>query len=174
MRWEKQLRIYENNKEWDFAIFLLQKILKNGDSDLNVYLCLMYLIMNLLVEEDYETSKAKDYEARLKKMFLDSYTLFNKNAEYLFYMGIIALMSEWYLDLDESEAKDMLKEAVKLQPQNNLYNWGYYTYLGNNSDKKNSLAYARKILLDSNSLEELESKGTLGEYVLEQITYCSL
>lgn len=146
MNWKEQLKKYEYTKEWKSAIDLMWKTIDDNPQNLDAYLCVNYLLMNLLVEKDYESSERNYYAGLLKKYFLESYSKFSNNPEYLFYTGITAYLSEWYFDIDIEEAKTMIKEASRLEPENVFYKWGYYTYLdmSNESNKQQGINYAKK------------------------------
>ena len=168
MNWKEQLAKYEHGKDWKIAIELMQITINDNPCDLDAYLCVNYLLMNLLVEEDYESSEHNYYAGLLKKYFLESYSKFSDNSEYLFYTGITAHLSEWYFDIDIAEAKAMIKEALCHEPENIIYKWGYYAYFDMSSGgNKQQIAYAKAILRESSIKKMLKSKGALGEYILE-------
>lgn len=85
MTWQKILRKLEQNKEWDNAIEFMQNVVKENPDNVDVYLRINYLLMNLLVEEDYDRTKHDYYAALLKKYFDESYAKFFLNPEYLYY-----------------------------------------------------------------------------------------
>ena len=170
MNWKNDLKKLEDTKNWDFAINLMQKIIIE-DSSVDVYLMFNYLLMNLLVEEDYDRSSHEYYAKLLEKNFLESFSKFSNNPEYLFFTGMTAFMSEWYFNIEIEDAEKMLQTAMQLEPSNVLYKWGYYGLLKvekNEEDKKKAMPYA-KLILDVNSpiKKALETKGSLGEYILE-------
>ena len=173
MYWKEKLQELENKKEWDTAIKLMQKVIEDNPNNLDAYLSMNYLLMNLLVEENYNFSMHDYYEELLKKCFVDSYAKFSDNPEYLFYMSIIAEISYPYLNLDVNIVNEIIKKASNLDTENMLYQWRYYLNLDkdNPENKKKSVAYAKKILKEEASIKKLlKSKGSLGEYVLFQIT----
>lgn len=175
MNWKVQLKRYEQQKDWDSAIKLMQKYIKDNNQDLDAYLCMNYLLMNLLVEEDYDVKKQDYYAELLKKYFLESFSKFSHNPDYLFYTGITAHLSEWYFDIDIEAAKTMLKDAFFLEPRNIIYEWGYYYYVEvNDESSKLKVVNCSKEILNNNTLQEsLTSKGALGEYILEIMQYSS-
>jgi len=174
MNWKKQLRKFEHFKDWKSGIELLQKAINDTPNDLDAYLLMNYLFMNLLVEENYDSTNQVYYTSLLKKYFLESYSKFSNNPDYLFYTGITAHISEWHFEIDIEEAKTMIKEALRRDPENILYKWGYFTYLdmSNANYKKQGAVYAKKIVEESPAIVEmLKSKGALGEYILNIIEY---
>jgi len=171
MNWQEKLKQFEKNKSWDLAIEFMQKVITENPNSLDAYLSMNYLLMNLLVEENYDQAKQTYYEKLTKKYFDESYGKFSNNAEYLFYMGIVAHMSEWYFGIEIEEAKQMLKKAALLDSSNILYTWGYYAYLDMSNDANNIKAqiYAKEILNNSHLITQINSKGTIGQYILEMI-----
>ena len=168
MSWKEELEQLEHDKDWKASIDLIKEVIKETPDDLDGYLLMNYLLMNLLVEEDYKRNKHDFYAGLLKKYFDESYSKFLNNPEYLFYTGVTAYMSEWYFDIEIHEATKMLKTAMSLSPENNLYKWGYYAFadMTNQQNKKQALKYAKEII-ESGSYNLLKSKGALGKYILE-------
>ncbi len=175
MNWKEQLKKLEQSKEWDFAIKLMESVIEDNPDNLDAYLSMNYLLMNLLVEEKHDESKHSYYENLLKKYFNESYKKFSDNAEYLFFTGITAFMSEWFFGIDIEDAKNMLYKATQLAPDNILYKWGYY---GNfdlskfDSLRKESEIYAKQILEKNSPFRKmLEEKGSLGAHILQIMSH---
>lgn len=121
MLWKELLRKMETAKQWDFAIDFMKEVIAKDPNDMDAYMAMNYLLMNLLVEEDYDRSKHDDYAQILKEYFDESYEKYSHNPEYLYYMGRIAYMSEWYFGIEMEDARRMLYEAMHLEPDNILY-----------------------------------------------------
>lgn len=171
MSWQEQLKTYENHKDWDAAIGLLQQVISSDQNDLDAYLSMNYLLMNLLVEEDYDKQKHDYYVGLLRKYFLESNTFFSTDSEYLFYTGITAFISEWYYDITIEEAKAMIDKAFDMEPDNKLYEWGHYAYIdmSNPDTMAKSLVCGKEVLANPSLVQKLKSKGALGNYILEII-----
>lgn len=71
MCWKEQLKQYEYNKDWDAAISLMQVIIDDTPDELDSYLCMNYLLMDILVNEMYDNSKHGYYADLLKNIFLN-------------------------------------------------------------------------------------------------------
>lgn len=169
MEWKKQLARYEERKDWNAALELMQKVVKMNPESLDCYLFMDYLLMNLLVEEDYESNRMDYYSGLLKKYFRESYKKFASIPEYLFYTAVTASMSEWFMGMsDKNEYYRMFQEAFVMEPDNILYLWGKYAYVPQNDILKASV-YA-KMILDSDSIKQsLKNKGGVGDYVIEMV-----
>lgn len=170
MNWKEHLRILERLKEWDMAIEFMQDVIKKNPDDMDAYIFMNYLLMNLLVEEYHDETKHDYYEALTKKYFDESYAKFSNNPEYLFFTGITAVMSEWYFGIDVKDYEDMLEKAMLLNPNNLLYKRTYYLNLDERiyENQKNMIAYAEIVLQENSPIKEiLKKKGALGEYLLE-------
>jgi hypothetical protein len=173
MTWQEQLQFFENGKQWDQAIGLMQHIITQNPHDLQAYLSMNYLLMNLLVEEDYDRSKRDYYTFLTKKYFDESYKQFSHNPEYLFYTGRTAVMSEWFFEIEVKDYEKMLSDATRLEPDNLLYQWSYYDYLDLNDyeNRKKVCAYAKMVLEPNSPIKKpLLSKGSLGMYLFGLIT----
>lgn len=175
MVWQQELRRLENQEAWDKAIELLKKAIAQNPSDMNAYISMNYLLMNLLVDENEdedELSNFSSYEALAKKMFKDSYAKFSDNPEYLFFTALTASMAESCFGIDQDTAQAMFIKAAQLEPQNMLYQWGYCAYVDVDSKESQNAAakYAQAITKSSSPIKAmLLAKGSLGEYVLEMM-----
>lgn len=176
MTWKARLKQFESTKDWDAAIELLKNIIASHPQDIDAYIAMNYLLMNLLVEEQYDQIKHDEYAALAKRYFDESYSRFSENSEYLFFTGITAVMSEWYFDITVDDYKFMLNKAMILFPDNPIYQRTYYIQL-DESDPKNRkplIDYANTILHDDWISNTLENKGAVGEYLLDIMTNWSL
>lgn len=173
MNWKERLLDLESQKAWDDAIIYMQNIVTQNPYDLDAYLGMLYLLMNLLVEEDYNNNKHDYYADLCKRYFIEAYTKFREDPEFLFYASKIAFMSEWYFNIAIEQAEEMSLKAYLMEPENTLYQSTYYLHL-DEKDPKNRQAlidYASKIVSPNSPIKEiLVSKGSLGAYLLEIIT----
>ena len=167
MLWQKKLQELEHAKQWDSAILFMQKIIAESPT-LDAYLSISYLLMNLLIEEDYDDSKHDYYAALSEKYFNEGYQKFSHNPEYLFFMGTIASIAPWYVNVEDQQVNDILHKAFELE-NNDLYAWGSY---GMESSSSLNLrdAYAEKVKTNTQLMRMIISKGTLGEYILMMIS----
>lgn len=169
MMWKDRLRELEKNKKWDEAIEFMQDIVLKNQNSVDAYLSINYLLMNLVVEEDYNADKVGYYLELLLKYFNESYKKFSDNPEYLFFIARIAFMSVWNFNIECEDAANMLKRALLLDSHNFLYQWSNYSGLStdNLQDRKKALPYAKKVLENEPLLQSmLSSKGSLGEFIL--------
>lgn len=169
IEWKEQLAKYEETKNWDAAIEMMQEVIDSNPDNIDSYLLTNYLLMNLLVEEDHEFTKIEYYSGLLKKYFNESYVKFSQDPEYLFYTAITASMSEWFMGIyDAAVYEEMFQRAFEIQHDNILYLWGYYLYLHQKGISK--AVYYAKIILDDDLVKQtLSDKGALGGYVYEMI-----
>jgi tetratricopeptide (TPR) repeat protein len=173
MNWQKELRRLEQNKQWDKAIEFMEDTIAHEPGSLDAYLSMAYLLMNLLVEEDFDTNQIDRYIYLAKKYYDQSYQKFSHDPKYLFYMGKTMAILEWLLDKDTPDYVTMLKEALRLEPNNLLYQWNHYGSLDreNPENRKKICEYAKKVLaLDSPIPKILNLESSLGEYLFEILT----
>lgn len=168
MYWKEHLRKLELNKQWDQAIEFMQMIIEANPDDMDSYIYMNFLLMNLLVEESHNENKHGNYVKLLKKYFKDSYAKFSNNAEYLFCTGVTAVMSEWYMGITAEDYERMLLRAIELDPINLLYKKTYYINLDEHifNQKIEILNYANLIINNDPVLaKEWAARGALGEYL---------
>ena len=119
MSWKKELDGLEARKQWPAAITFLRKALVLYPNDADLYIRAIYLLLNLLLEEDYTSFNLDhdDLAAMLKRCFDDSYKKFPGNPKYLFFVGYFSGLAEWYFGQDNSGlGQQMLKKAVESNP----------------------------------------------------------
>lgn len=170
MNWKEKLRILEQNKDWDSAIEFMQKIIAENQNNIDAYLSINYLLMNLLVEEDHDESKHNYYENLCKYYFNESYKRFSNNPEYLYFTAKTAFMSEWFFGIEYEQAEEMLNRALELEPNNLLYQWNLYGSQSYRNTFPNDklIIYCKMVFqIDSPIQKILKNKGSLGEYLLE-------
>jgi len=173
MEWKKQLNALEKAKEWDFAIELMENVIKQNPNDMDAYIFMNYLLMNLLVEEDYDESKQDHYIALATRYFRESYAKFSDNLEYLYYTGITAVMSEWFFGLSTEQRNDILDKAKTQNPDFPPVKFEYYwNVFEKDRNNKEALNYARITLSKNSPLKKvLSPMGAIGEYLLDMNTY---
>lgn len=173
MNWKEHLTNLEYSKDYKLAIEHIQSVIKDNPDDVEAYIRGIYLLHHILVEEDYSELE-HDFLATLLKSYFDiSYVKFSNNAEYLFFIGKILYIAEWYFGVDddfksteEKQAFQMQKMAYEKGKDNVLYEWAYRFSLG----EKLASHLAEQILSqDKSKLEWLKSKGFPGEYILEAL-----
>jgi hypothetical protein len=169
MYWKEKLKSLEKAKQWDYAIAFMQNIIKENPNDMDAYMCMNYLLMNLLGEEDYDDSKL-DYYSKLTKWYFDeSYTKFSENPEYLYITAKTAVMGPWFFGIDQLDIEKMIEKSQQLDPENLVYKESYYWDLSEkNSTSKELINYCNIILSEDSVVEkQLKDKGAVGEYLLE-------
>jgi hypothetical protein len=171
MNWKEKLIEMEHCKDFKSAISYIQLVIDNNSDDVEAYIRSIYLLHNILVEEDYRDLDHDFIADLLKSLFVTSYDKFSNNAEYLFFIGKILYISEWYFGIDddfkpieEKLAFNMQKKAYEMESNNILYEWAYKFSLGDKSASK----LAEQILTQNKTrLAWLKSKGFPGEYILD-------
>ena len=168
MEWKKQLDVLEKAKAWDCAIVFMEDIIKKSPNNMDAYIFMNYLLMNLLVEEDYDESKYDFYVALAKKYFKESYAKFSDNLEYLYYTGTTAAMSEWFFDISDTQRDEMLEKARRENPEFPPVKFDYYwNVFEKDRDNKEALGYARLTLSEDSPIKKvLEPMGAIGKYLL--------
>ena len=169
MNWKKHLRELEKSRQWDKAIEFMQGVIKENPNDKDAYVFMNYLLMNLLGEEDYDDSKEATYMNLAKWYFDESYAKYSEDPEFLYLMGRTAVMGEWFFGIEQKDYEMMIEKAHKLEPENPIYNEDYYYKLRRENPSHPELISYAKLLMRKNSPieKQLESKGAVGEYLLE-------
>lgn len=165
--WKERLKKFEQNKEWDDAIALMKAVIEQYPNDVDAAISMNYLIMHLLVEEDFDLKKHDYYAGLAKKYFDITYKRFSNNAQYLYYTAITAVMSEWYYNISVEDYQKMMANAQHLDPNNPVYTFMYYYELHKKDhNNKEAFEYATMVLSKHSPVKKLLlSKGACGEYI---------
>lgn len=171
MNWKEQLSEieshfgYHEKRDWKPAIELVENLVERYPQDVEVYVRTIYLIHNILVEEDYPRNLHDEMADLLKQYFNESYSMFSENAEYLFFIGYILHIAEWYFGLDDTElAMEMQKKAMDKEPGNLLYEWAYRHSCS--GDIAQGYLANQLIEHEKGKIDWLKSKGFPGSYIL--------
>lgn len=170
MTWKEKLALLEHSKQWDEAIAFMEETITNNPNNMDAYIFMNYLLMNLLVEE-YTRDKSKDrkHEILAKKYFQISYDKFHNNPEYLYITGRTAVMAEMVWGIQVKDYRAMFKKALYLEPDNLVYQEQYFWTIEDIDPLNPALiAYAEAVLTEPSPVtEQLNTKGAAGEYLLE-------
>jgi len=168
MNWKEKLRVLQKDKDWDKAIELMKETVKKNPNDSWSYVQLIYLFHNILLEENYPEEKQDDLALLLKNHFSFSKDQFSEDSEYLFFIGKILHIAEWYFGLEDNLLAIKFQEkAMKKEPNNLLFEWAYRLSLPNDI-RADYLAH-KLIESKSEKIKWIESKGFPGEYILEHL-----
>jgi tetratricopeptide (TPR) repeat protein len=187
MTWKEQLRILEQQDDFDVALFFMEKIIQEYPDDVDAYIFMLFRLMDTIVEyachfanvsktpvsdikKEYYDAKEAHYEVLAKKYFKSGYAKFSENASFLFCVGITAVMSEWYFGIDIKDYENMLEKAMQLEPDNLVDKRTYYIHLNQSipEKKEEAIAYASLILQDNSPLvQSIKTRGAFGEYLLD-------
>ncbi|PGH38364.1 MAG: hypothetical protein CRN43_15605 [Candidatus Nephrothrix sp. EaCA] len=167
MKWRDEIMDVEQKNDWRAAIELLERADGNRQE---LYLRVIFLLLDFVVEGQY-TREEHDYAAKkLKDFFAESQAKFSHDAEYLFFAGIIIYIGEWYFGMDSVEpATSMLEKAMTAEPNNTLYEWGYYSRIDQRPEQNTDLKLRLSenlLFKETSKLDWLRNKGLLGKYVL--------
>ncbi|MBI5914739.1 MAG: hypothetical protein HY842_05135 [Bacteroidetes bacterium] len=171
MDWKKKFTYFEDKKDWDSLMIFIQEIIKKYSENVEVSVRVIYMLHNLLVEEDCNEVKADYYTKLLLKHFNDAQVKFINDAEYLFFIGKILYISEWYFGINddlkpinERLAFRMQAKAFEIENNNPLFEWAYLFTLHD----VRATSLARQILYQEKfSMKWLKTKGFPGKYIIE-------
>jgi len=184
MHWKQQVQLLEQEANFDIAIFLLEKVVKNNPDDVDAYIFLLFRLREMWLEggvywcnvakdplrdikKEYYDSKFESYMAAAQKYFAESYALFSKNPEYLYYAAHILGHIAWYFGTSDERQADLEHQAIRMRYNAVLNMMDYYKELydkePNNVDV---IKYATDIINAPSIQEQLATKGAAGEYVV--------
>ena len=174
MNWKKQLLEIEKDfgfhkeRDWKPAVDLVNKLLTEYPDDVELNIRAIYLLHNILVEEEYPNEEQNRMVDLLQEWFKQSKEKFLENAEYLFFIGKILHIAEWYFGLEDNRlALEFQKKAMEKEPGNLLYEWAYR--LSCQGDIVEGYLAHQIIEYDKDKVNWLKIKGFPGGYVIEHL-----
>jgi hypothetical protein len=181
--WSEKLSAIESTfghreqRSWMPAIEQAQQIWADFSGEVEVKVRVLYLLHHILVEEAYPAEEHDPMASLLERYFRESYAQCAENAEYLFFIGKILYVAEWYFGLDDDAkpttdklAFQMQMKAFQKEPDNPLYVWA--CAFSNNEPARSSALAAALLSADSPWPGWLKAKGFPGQYILEALEYC--
>lgn len=174
MNWKEQLSEIEKDfgfhkeRDWKPAIDLVNSLLVEHNHNVELNVRAIYILHNILVEEEYPDEEQDRMIDLLQKWFNQSMKIFSGNAEYLFFIGKILHISEWYFGLEDNKlAIEFQNKAMEREPGNLLYEWAYRLSCPRDSEE-GYLAH-QIVVNNKDTISWLKAKGFPGEYVLEHL-----
>ncbi|PGH38929.1 MAG: hypothetical protein CRN43_12180 [Candidatus Nephrothrix sp. EaCA] len=174
MNWKEHLSEVEKDfgfhkeKDWEPAIDLIQQLLSEQPDDVELDIRALYILHNILLEEEYSDKEQNEMINLLPQLFNQSKRKFSENAEYLFFIGKILHIAEWYFGLEDSKlALEFQKKATEKEPGNLLYEWAYR--LSCPGDVVEGYLAHQLITNEKDKVRWLKSKGFPGKYILEHL-----
>lgn len=166
----------KKQQDWEEVRKEVQSLWSLHLDDVEVVIRILYILHNILVEELYTDNEAILLEALFKEYYDISYEKYRENAEYLFFIGTILHICEWYFGIDEGMnsvdktlAFQMQEKARVKEPDNKLYQWAIKFSLG---EKNEAYLLAKELLWgDAFYLVWLQKKGFAGDYIIHRIKY---
>ncbi|GHT18555.1 hypothetical protein FACS189429_5250 [Bacteroidia bacterium] len=169
---------YHNETSWASFIKYVQELMTEYSNEVEVNVRVIYALHNILVEEETLDCEQIQISSLLKQYFQESYDKFQENAEYLFFIGKILYVAEWYFGIDDDtkSIKDriafhMQKKTIEKEPDNILYQWAYFLSL---NEREKTFLLSKEILCGNNQnyLIWLKNKGFAGNYIIDSLEYC--
>ena len=171
MNWKEELLEIEKDfgfhkqRDWKPAITLFSELLKQYPDNVELHIRAIYLLHNILVEEEYPNEEQDRMVNFLQKWFNQTKDRFSENAEYLFFIGKILHIDEWYFGLEDTNlAMEFQRKAMEKEHGNLLYEWAYrFSCPG---DITAGYLAHQLITNEKDKIRWLKSKGFTGEYIL--------
>lgn len=167
MDWNDRLDDLFLNRNWEGLARLVEESLRETNPDGDIAIETIYRLLDFLLYAKYESDAEYDEIARtLYDQFVNSYSKFSDDAEYLFFVGYFMALGEWYFGQDDlTLSHEMLRRAAEIEPHNLLYAWGYHFSTGGPNGK----VLTQQIYSEPEILKFLMSKGLAGKYMIEAI-----
>jgi tetratricopeptide (TPR) repeat protein len=166
MELKNELELIEKERNVYRAVEFIED---EKNQSLDNFLRVLFVLLDFLVDGQYTQDEHEFFSTKIKEIFSKAKLKFSSNYDFLFFVGVMIYVAEWYFGIDNiDEAKFMLEDALKSNPDNIVYKWGYYSITDQRAEVNTKIKQliSNQILRDNLILEWLKSKGLLGEYIL--------
>lgn len=170
MKWKKRMSELEKEFgfhkkiDWQPSIHFVNELFSKHANNVELNIRAIYFLHNILVEEEYLDKDRNRMTKLLQKWFNQSKERFSENAEYLFFIGKILHIAEWFFGLEDNRlALEFERKGMEKEPENKLYEWGYRSSSG---DRRASYLASQLIDNEKSKIDWLKMKGFPGEYIL--------
>ena len=157
----------ENSKKFELAFQAYFDLYSRNKSDFEVWKYFFFFLWIIIEEMPNEFSEKIERENKLKEMFAEGLTIYSQNPEFNFIAGYtMSIFPYEFGNFTEYERKssELLAEARKLEPNNEIYEM---VYLGN-SENNNSEEYLNaKKNAKHRVIEKYKGSGLLNEYFMQ-------
>lgn len=174
MNWKEQLSEIEKDfgfhkeRNWKSAVDSVNGLLTEYPGNVELNIRAIYILHNILVEEEYSDEEQDRMTDLLQEWFNQSREKFLEDAEYLFFIGYILHIAEWYFGLEDTRlAIEFQKKAMEKEPGNLLYEWAYRNSYP--EDVVEGYLAHQIITNDKDKISWLKTKGFPGEYIMEHL-----
>lgn len=174
MDWQSTLRAHLNERQWDAALDLLTAEQIKRPRDARVAANRIFVPFQILLYEDAHAAARDSYERILRESFSATYSTFQSDAGYLFFVSYLMAVAEWLFgETDLRRADAMRARAAALEPDNALYQWGVRLSAPTaQSEAETSVlrSEASTLLKTSPALREwARSWGPVADYVVDAL-----
>jgi len=166
MEFKNELELIEKERNVNRAVEFIED---EKNQSLDNYLRVVFILLDFLVDRQYTQDEHDFFSIKIKEIFNKAKLKYSNNYEFLFFAGIMIYIAEWYFGIDNiDEAKTMLEDTMKSNPDSIIYKWGYYSITDQRAEVNTELKQllSKQLLRDNLILEWLKNKGLLGEYIL--------
>ena len=161
-------------EDWSPIAEVILDIATENPDDCLTHIRCVYGLHNILLEEDVSINFIETYSPKLLTVYQEGQKRFPESPDYLFFVGSILHIAEWYFGLNDDikPMKDrlafrMTESALGLEPKNLVFQWGHYRsrWEIEIADRTGSAILAK----EGGWLTWLESFAFLGEYIKTKI-----
>lgn len=122
MELKNELELIEKERNVYSAVEFIED---EKNQSIDNFLRVLFLLLDLLVDGQYTVDEHDFFLIKIKEIFSEAKLKFSDNNDFLFFTGVMIYLAECYFGIDNiDEAKIMLEDALKSNPDNIVYKWG--------------------------------------------------
>ena len=169
MNWRELLITIFKEKRYPEMLSLLKSNITNHVDEMDSSIQLIYVYFEIIDESDLPDHFS--YIDELQSFFKSAYKKYSNCPEFLFCVAFVALsFGEFFMGVDESDIKKMLRKPYYAEPNNILYQWGHdlCTFTLSNSQIHD---YALRVLEEKVCLEKISNQVLVYRYILQHLHF---
>lgn len=167
MNWRDILITKFEEKRYQEMLSLLKSNITNHVDEMDSSIQLIYVYFEIIDESDLPDHFS--YIDELQAFSRNAYKKYSNCPEFLFCVAYIALsFGEFFMGVDESDIKKMLRKPYYVEPNNILYQWGHDLCTLKLSDLQ-LRDYALRVLEEKLCLDQISNQVLVYRYILQHL-----
>jgi len=158
---------FENTRKFELAFHAYVELYSRNKNNFEVWKYFFFFLWIIIEEMPNEFSEKIEREKKLKEMFEEGFATFSQNPEFNFIAGYaMSIFPYEFGDFTEYEHKssELLAEARKLEPNNEIYEM---VYLGNSKNNNSEEYLNAKNNAKPKVIEKYKGSGLLNDYFMQ-------
>lgn len=129
----------------------------------------IFHLLEKLLDGDFDSDEERiAIENLLLRLYRFSFQEFSVSAKFNFFVGYMIAIAPWFFRIKtKSTYEEMLRSAMKADPNSSLFAWGYYFTIGD----RQAIRLSKNVLSDEYQMTYLQEMGKVGSYFGDAVAF---